>query len=93
MNSCSFTLDSDVKDIAPTVGFEPHEFQYNGVQLVLNDLGGSARVRDIWKHYLAESYGFVFVIDASNRNRIYECSKAFSAFIESDKVTNKPVLM
>jgi hypothetical protein len=75
------------------VGFEPHEFQYGGVQLVVNDLGGSARVRDIWRHYLAESFGFVFVIDASNRNRIYECSKAFSALLESDKVTSKPILM
>ena len=85
--------DSDLKDMSPTVGFEPHQISYNGVDIVLNDLGGGARVRDIWKHYLAESYGFIFVVDASNRNRIYECSKVFSGFVESEKVSLKPVLV
>lgn len=79
--------------MSPTVGFEPHEFQYNGIDLVLNDLGGGARVRDLWKHYLAESYGFIFVIDSSNRSRVYETSKVFSNFVENEKVGNKPVLM
>jgi len=85
--------DSDIKDMSPTVGFEPHQVQYSGVDIVLNDLGGGARVRDIWKHYLAESYGFIFVLDASNRNRIYECSKVFSTFVENEKVGSKPVLI
>ncbi len=85
--------ESDFKDVSPTVGFEPHQIHYNSVDIVLNDLGGGARVRDIWKHYLAESYGFVFVLDASNRNRIYECSKVFSNFVENESVGGKPLLM
>lgn len=85
--------DKNINEMTPTVGFEPHEMNYNGKDIVLNDLGGGARVRDIWKHYLAESYGFIFVIDSSNRNRVYECSKTFSNFVESDKVNNKPVLI
>ena len=79
--------------MTPTVGFEPHHIQHNGHDIVLNDLGGGARVRDIWKHYLAESYGFIFVIDASNRNRIFECSKVFSSFVENEAVAMKPILM
>lgn len=85
--------DGDIKEMSPTVGFEPHEFQYNGIDLVLNDLGGGVRVRDLWKHYLAESYGFIFVIDSSNRSRVYETSKVFSNFVENEKVGNKPVLI
>ncbi len=79
--------------MTPTVGFKSFDFNYNSRDIALFDLGGSARVRDIWKHYLAESYGFIFVIDCSNRNRIFECSKVFASFVESEKVSAKPILM
>ena len=79
--------------MTPTVGFEPHDLVYNGVNLTINDLGGSARFRDVWKHYLAESYGYIFVIDSCNRNRVFECNKVFSNLLENDKVHNKPILM
>ena len=91
-----FFLDKDIKELAPTVGFESYNinaYNTNSYNVTVNDLGGGARVRDIWKHYLAESYGFIFVIDSSNRNRIFECSKVFSSFVENDKVAAKPILM
>ena len=56
-------------------------------------MGGGSRVRDIWKHYLAESFCFIYVIDASNRNRINECKTVFSTFLENEKVAGKPILM
>lgn len=85
--------DNNIKDVTPTVGFEPYEFNHNSRNVLLYDLGGSARVRDIWKHYLAESYGFIFVVDCSNRSRVFECSKVFSSFVENDKVSAKPILI
>jgi GTPase SAR1 family protein len=59
----------------------------------MNDLGGGERLRDIWKHYLAESFGFIWVVDSSNRARIDECKNEFAKFIENDKVFGKPILM
>jgi len=50
-------------------------------------------VRDIWRHYLAESFGFVFVIDASNHARVAECKHVFASFVENEKVAGKPILM
>lgn len=83
----------DIKDVEQTVGFNPVDFTYNSKSLTLFDLGGGARVRDIWKHYLAESYGFIFVIDCSDRSRVFECSKVFSSFVENEKVSAKPILL
>ena len=80
------------------MGYEPYEFTYplaNNIKnnIKINDLGGNARVRDIWKHYLAESFGFVFVIDSSNRSRINECKNVFASLVENDNVYGKPMLM
>ena len=88
-----FVLDKDIKDTTPTVGYEPHDFKYGATNLKIYDLGGGSRFRDVWKHYLAESYGFIYVIDASNRNRINECRSVFSSFVENEKVAGKPILM
>lgn len=85
--------DKDLVDVVPTGGYEPYEFQYNGRDLKVYDLGGGSRVRDIWKHYFAESFGFVFVIDASDRSRINECRNVFASFIENPKCAGKPVLI
>lgn len=85
--------EKDLNDVSPTVGFEPHEFVYNSKSIKFYDLGGSERVRDIWKHYLSESYGFIYVIDCSNRARINQNRMVFSNFVENVKVVGKPILV
>ena len=85
--------EKNVNDVAPTVGYEPYEFRYNSHDIKLYDLGGGSRVRDIWKHYLAESYAFIYVIDASNRQRVNECRDVFASFVGNEKVAGKPILI
>lgn len=89
--------DKNLEETLPTVGYEPFEFAYNvggsDSNIKVYDLGGGSRVRDIWKHYLAESFGFVFVIDSSNRSRLNECKSVFASFIENEKVSGKPILI
>ena len=96
LNVC-IKKDKNLQDTAPTVGYEPFEFVYNvsgtDSNIKVYDLGGGSRVRDLWKHYLSESYGFVFVIDSSNRSRINECKTVFASFVENEKVSGKPILM
>lgn len=85
--------EKNLSDVTPTVGFEPHQIQHNSNSIKLYDLGGGERVRDIWKHYLSESYGFIYVIDCSNRARINQNRTVFSNFVENSKVVGKPILV
>lgn len=77
----------------PTVGYEPHDIKYESRLITLYDLGGGSRVRDIWKHYVAESFGFIYLIDSSNRNRLNESRITLNAFVENERVHRKPILM
>ena len=86
-------IDADFKDTTPTIGYEPHEIKHKDVAVKVFDLGGGSRVRDIWKHYLAESFGFIYVIDSSQRSRINESRSVFATFVENEKVAGKPILM
>lgn len=83
----------ELEEITPTLGYQPHEFKYQSYEIVLNDLGGGEKLRDIWKHYLSESFGFIFVIDSSNYKRMDECKLEFEKLIKNPKVCGKPILM
>jgi GTPase SAR1 family protein len=42
----------------------------------LFDLGGGKRIRGIWKAYMADVHGCIFVVDSAALDRIQECREA-----------------
>ena len=57
------------------------------------DLGGGARIRDIWSKYYDEAHGFIFVVDSSNESRMDECQTVLRNFLSNKHVQGKPVLV
>lgn len=57
------------------------------------DLGGGERIRDIWKNYLAEAFGVVFLVDSSDTSRLDETKKVLDSLLNSKNVKGKPILM
>lgn len=57
------------------------------------DLGGGKRVRSIWKNYLSEIYGIIFVIDASDSDRVNECREVLNELLKDHRVREKPILL
>ena len=89
MSAPTDTLDS----VAPTIGCSPEDFTFNGHHITLFDLGGGKKIRDIWKNYLAEVYGVIFVVDSSEPDRLDECQTCLTNLLGHDKVSGKPILM
>ncbi len=85
--------DKDLTDTVPTIGYQPTKFKYNSYDINLIESGGGERVRDLYKHYIAECYGFIYVVDSSNVKRIEECRNELHKFMENEKVSGKAVLM
>lgn len=79
--------------VAPTIGFSSVSFKFNKHQVVLYDLGGGKRIRDIWKNYLSEVYGLIYVVDSSEPERLDECKSVLSDLLEHPKIRGKPVLL
>ncbi|CAD5117677.1 DgyrCDS6427 [Dimorphilus gyrociliatus] len=78
---------------APTVGFSNNDFKIGKQQIKLMDLGGGKRVRSIWKNYLSEIYGIIFVIDASDSERVTECREVLNELLRDQRVREKPILL
>lgn len=65
--------------ITPTVGMNIGKVdQRNRVQLILWDVGGQSELQTLWDKYISECHAIVYIIDASNKERIEESQQAFS---------------
>ena len=80
-------------DTAPTIGFNKEELEYANFSIVLYDLGGGQKIRGIWKDYLNEIFGVIYVVDSSVRERMGEVKDNFWNLIGHEMVRSKPVLV
>lgn len=79
--------------ITPTVGFLNSSFSLYRFSVTVFDVGGGAKIRSIWKNYYAESYGIVFVVDASDTTRLEESKKVLYETEMQPRVAGKPLLI
>eukprot|EP00941_MAST-03F_sp_MAST-3F-sp1_P002879 g2879.t1 len=80
--------------VRPTVGFtKPFSIQRGKSKCTLYDLGGSASFRNVWERYYAESYGVMFVFDASDEDRLKEASHALASLSNHPQAAGKPLVI
>lgn len=84
---------SDSSDPIPTVGFVPHDVKMNGKSIKLYDVGGGERIRGIWSSYYPEVYGVIYVIDATDVQRLTETTSTLSVIMADEYLTKKPILV
>ena len=88
------THTGSVEDIVPTIGFSNVEMkQINDFAVEMYDLGGGAKIRDIWKNYFSLVHGVIYVIDSTDDSRIPEAKANLEAVMQHENITKKPVLM
>ena len=52
-----------------TVGFNVETLTHNNVKISMWDIGGESKIYLLWKQYLVNTQGMIFVIDSSDRNQ------------------------
>ena len=77
----------------PTVGFAKEALKTGGFNLTLYDLGGGQKIRRIWREYLAEVHGAIFVVDACDKARMEEARKELAFVVEDPLFSGKPILL
>lgn len=77
----------------PTVGFNVETVSYKWVNLVVWDIGGQDKLRTLWRHYYEGLNGLIFVIDASDRERIREAIESLSTELVQPQMQKAPILI
>lgn len=63
--------------IPPTIGMNLAKIYYRGTQVVMWDLGGQIKMRNIWERYYDSAHAIVFVVDSSDIGRLEEAKLAY----------------
>eukprot|EP01043_Picozoa_sp_COSAG02_P042832 COSAG02_NODE_3671_length_6396_cov_6.795935_6_plen_1011_part_00 len=65
LSSSTATIETST----PTIGMNVEQLDMGGLRFVSWDVGGSDKVRPLWRHYFQITQGLIFVVDASDLAR------------------------
>ncbi|KAJ8329177.1 hypothetical protein, variant [Batrachochytrium dendrobatidis JEL423] len=87
-------IDGSKSDIIPTVGFTVETFETNRVTFTAFDMSGQGKYRNLWKHYYSEADAIVFVVDASDRERMAVARQELEILLDNNvcKTRLMPIL-
>jgi len=97
-NAGKTTVASAIKgtitcEISPTWGLNQDELALGKIPVKFYDVGGGARIRGIWSHYLAEVHGIVVVVDSADPARLEEARDVLAQSLSDKAAAGKPVLL
>ncbi|XP_072512788.1 ADP-ribosylation factor-like protein 11 [Salminus brasiliensis] len=83
-----------VMETLPTIGFNVVTLELDKkTTLTVWDIGGQGSMRANWRYYLEECEALVFVVDAADRARMDEASKALKKILKDQNMTDVPLLV
>lgn len=77
----------------PTIGFNVETVEYKNISFAVWDVGGQDKIRMLWRHYLENTQGLIFVVDSTDRARLGEAGKELRNMVSQDELRNAVVLV
>ncbi|CAF0739297.1 unnamed protein product [Adineta steineri] len=78
---------------APSAKPSKYEVKIGSTHLAVTDVGGHAQARRLWKEYMFASTRLIFILDASNRQRIPEARHELMKILDDEDVQSIPILI
>ena len=77
----------------PTIGFNVETVQHNSVSLTMWDVGGQDKIRPLWQHYYRNTKCLIYVVDASDRDRVHEARDELHRMLDEDELREATLLV
>lgn len=78
---------------SPTRGFQVSQLEFEGCQLVAWDVGGQQSLRSHWSDYYGNVAGIFWIIDSTDRRRMFETGLELAALLKEPKLAGIPLLV
>ncbi|KNC51823.1 ADP-ribosylation factor 5 [Thecamonas trahens ATCC 50062] len=83
----------EVVETTPTLGFNVRGIEHEKLSFDVWDVAGQSRVRPLWKHYIIQSCGLIWVIDSTDMERFYESKDELATILAEPELKFAPVLI
>mmetsp|Transcript_47862 Transcript_47862/g.102531 ORF Transcript_47862/g.102531 Transcript_47862/m.102531 type:complete len:210 (-) Transcript_47862:218-847(-) len=77
----------------PTIGFNVEKLEYKNILFTVWDLGGQSKTRAIWHSYHQDTDALIFVVDASDRERIDEAHEELLKMLHREEMRDAVLLV
>eukprot|EP01100_Stratorugosa_tubuloviscum_P012539 TRINITY_DN5993_c0_g2_i1.p1 TRINITY_DN5993_c0_g2~~TRINITY_DN5993_c0_g2_i1.p1 ORF type:complete len:179 (+),score=72.71 TRINITY_DN5993_c0_g2_i1:58-594(+) len=77
----------------PTLGFNVETLKYGSITVTVWDVGGQAKIRELWKHYYTGTNGIIFVVDSCDRERVEEARQELFGLMNEPELQNAALLI
>ena len=77
----------------PTIGYNVESLDFKKANLTIWDVGGSDKLRILWKHYFQNTDGLIYVVDSNDRDRIDESSEELIKLLKEEELKDCPILI
>ncbi|KAJ7620250.1 ARF/SAR [Roridomyces roridus] len=83
----------EVISTIPTIGFNVETVKYNNISFTVWDMGGQDKIRPLWRCYMSNCQGLIFVVDSSDRERISEAREELQRMMNEDNLRDALLLV
>ena len=77
----------------PTIGFNVETIQYKNIRFTMWDVGGQTKIRPLWRHYYVGTNALIWVVDATDTERLTESKEEFMHVLQSEDLIDAKVLV
>ena len=77
----------------PTTGHSIEKKVVGNVEFIMYDVGGGAKTRDFWIHYLEDASAIIYVVDSADCDRLMEIGDLIKKNSDYPCFKDKPVLV
>ncbi|WFD27701.1 Arf GTPase arl1 [Malassezia nana] len=75
------------------IGFNVETVEYKNIQLQVWDLGGQSSIRPYWRCYYADTAAIIYVVDASDHDRMPTARAELMAMLAEEELANSKLLV
>ncbi|KAE8833090.1 hypothetical protein HRS9139_04909 [Pyrenophora teres f. teres] len=86
-------MNEDVNSVSPTLGFIIKTIEYDGYKLNIWDVGGQKTLRTYWKNYFEKTDTLIWVVDATDRERIDDCRHELAGLLLEERLSGASLLV
>ena len=84
---------NQVSHTIPTIGFNVETIQIYNVNMTMWDIGGQNKIRELWKHYYQGTDCLIWVVDASDKERLSEMKEELYSVLNEPELQKCTILI
>ncbi|XP_039045632.1 ADP-ribosylation factor 2-B-like [Hibiscus syriacus] len=77
----------------PTIGFNVETMEYKNISFTVWDVGGQDKIRPLWRHYIQNTQGLIFVVDTNDHDRVVEARDELHRMLNEDELRDAVLLV